>query len=66
VLPSDRQIPGGRIEAPVAEQELNGPQVHPGFQQMRGKAMATLIVTLLITRRWPRSGPGTIPSSDKR
>src|SRR5438093_11836756 len=40
VLPGDMEIPGGRIDAPVAEQELNGAQIHPGFQQMRGKAMA--------------------------
>jgi hypothetical protein len=33
-------IPGGRSDAPVAEQELHGPQIHTGFQQMRGKAMA--------------------------
>ena len=40
VLPSDMQISGRRVDAPVAEQELNSPQIHPGFEQMRGKTVA--------------------------
>ena len=32
VLPGDMQIPGGRVDAPVTEQELTGPQIHPGFE----------------------------------
>src|SRR5262249_61530332 len=35
----DMEIPGGRIDSAVAEQELDGVQIHPGFQQMRGKTM---------------------------
>ena len=40
VLPGDVQIPGRRIDGPVAEQKLDSAQIHPGFQQMCGKAMA--------------------------
>ena len=40
VAPGEVEIPCGRIDGTVAEQELDGVQIHPGFQQMRGKAMA--------------------------
>jgi len=39
VPPRDMEIPGGRLDGAVAEQELDGMQIHPGFQQMRGKTM---------------------------
>jgi preprotein translocase subunit SecF len=34
----------------VAEQFLHGADIVPGFQQMRGKTVATSIVTLLMIR----------------
>ena len=51
VSPGDVEIPCGRIDGAVAEQELDGGQIHPGFQQMRGKTMPERISTLLIIRR---------------
>ena len=38
----------------MAHVTLNGAEVDPRFEQMRGIGMPTLIVTLLIIRRWPR------------
>jgi hypothetical protein len=50
----------------VPEKLLDRPDVVALLQQMRGKGMPTLIVTLLIMRRWRRSGPRTIPVADNR
>jgi hypothetical protein len=54
------------FEVCMAHRPLNGAEVDAGFEQMGGIAMATLIATLLIMRRWRRSGTRTIPFSDKR
>jgi hypothetical protein len=51
VPPGDVEIARGRVDGAVAPQELDRVQLHPGFQQMRGKAMAERISTLLIMRR---------------
>jgi hypothetical protein len=51
VSPGDVEIPCGRIDGAVAEQELDGVQIHPSFQQMRGKTMPEGISTLLIIHR---------------
>jgi hypothetical protein len=51
VLPGDVEIACCGIDGAMAEQELDRAQVHPGFQQMRGKAVAALIATLLILRQ---------------
>src|SRR5262249_9140562 len=39
VPPGDVEIPCGRVDGAVAEQKLDRVEIHPGFQQMRGKAM---------------------------
>ena len=55
-----------RTDVFVPEAFLHCPDVVPRFEPMGRKGVPTLIVTLLIIRRWPRSGTRTIPSSDKR
>ena len=55
-----------RTHVSMPEEFLDGADVIPGFKEMGRKGVATLIVTLLILRRWPRSGTRTIPSADKR
>ncbi len=60
------QVEAGGAQTSMAEHQLDATQVDPGFEQMGRKGVPTLIVTLLITRRWPRSGTCTIPSADKR
>ena len=39
VLPADVERAGRGIDGAMAEQELDGAQVHPGFQEMRSKAV---------------------------
>ena len=63
----------GEVEVHHRSFELGMPQValyetgvHACFKEMGGRRMATLIDTLLMIRRWPRSGTRTIPSLDKR
>ena len=51
VLPGDVEIACCGIDRAMAEEELDGAQVYPGFQQMRGKAVPEGISTLLIIRR---------------
>jgi hypothetical protein len=29
------EVAAGRAQAPMAQQELDPPQIHPGFEQMR-------------------------------
>jgi hypothetical protein len=55
---------GGHIVVP--EQLLNGADVGAAWPQVGGECVPTLIVTLLIMRRWRRSGPRTIPFADNR
>src|SRR4029434_2051538 len=62
VPPGDVEIPRGRVDGAVAQQELDRVQIHPGFQQMRGKGMPERISTLLIIRRWCVFATTTIPS----
>jgi len=54
------------FELGMAQVALDEPGMHAGFKEMGRKGVPTLIVTLLIIRRWPRSGTCTIPSADKR
>ena len=46
-----REVAAGRAQAPMAQQELDPPQIHPRFEEMRRKRMAERISTLLILRR---------------
>lgn len=55
-LPGERQRPGGRSEAPVAEQERPGPPVHCGVQPRRGQARAQRRAALAV--RDPRQPRG--------
>jgi len=47
----------------VAEDLLNDPQVHPGFQQMRGEGMSQRILTLPMNRLQPSFTTDTILST---
>jgi len=38
----DLQVLGGSRQAAMAQQQLNGPNVGPGFQQMNGKTVAPM------------------------
>src|SRR5262245_12356547 len=72
----DRQAPvsdcgGAHVHHRVLDMSVPQPILHErdirtGVQQMHRNRVATLIVTLLIIRRWPRSGTRTIPSADKQ
>jgi len=46
--PGDVAIPRGCVDGAVAEQELDRVQIHPGFQQMGGKAMAPRMDALAV------------------
>ena len=48
VAPGDVAIPCGRIEGAVAEQEVEGGQIHPGFQQMRGQTMPSCMAPVAV------------------
>jgi hypothetical protein len=43
-------IPRRGVEAAMAQQDLDGPQVGAGFQQLGGEAMTQRLITLLIPR----------------
>jgi hypothetical protein len=45
------EVTAGRAQAPMAQQELDAPQIHPGFEQMRRETVPEGISTLLILRR---------------
>jgi hypothetical protein len=51
MLAGDPEIPGGGIERPMPQQHLDRPDIDARFQQVRRKAMAERISTLLIMRR---------------
>lgn len=58
VLPGDLQVTRGGIDGPVPEQELNGPDVYAGFEEMRGKAVPERMDALAVYD--PRSPLGVI------
>ena len=45
------QVSTRRLKAPMAEQELDPPEIHPRFEEMCGKGVPERISTLLIIRR---------------
>ena len=47
----DMEVAAGRAQAPMAQQEVDPPQIHPRFEQMRRKCVTERISTLLIIRR---------------
>ena len=47
----DMEVTAGRAQAPMAQQELDPPQIHPRFEQMRRETVPERISTLLIIRR---------------
>ena len=47
----DMEVPTGRAETPMPEQELDAPQIYAGFEEMGRKRVAERISTLLIIRR---------------
>lgn len=47
----DMEVTAGRAQAPMAQQELDAPQIHPGFEEMRRETVPERISTLLIIRR---------------
>jgi hypothetical protein len=55
-----------RSDVLVPQEFLHGPNIVTILQQVRSKAVPTLIVTLLLIRRWPRAVTHTIPAADKR
>ena len=59
-------IDHGGTHVLVPQEFLHRTDIVTVLQKMRRQTVATLIVTLLIIRRWPRSGTCTIPSADKR
>ena len=54
------------LDISVPQPILHERDIRTGVQKMYRNRVATLIITLLIIRRWPRSGTCTIPSADKR
>ena len=56
----------GVLDIGVPQPVLHKGDIRAGVQQMHGNGVATLIDTLLMIRRWPRSGTRTIPSLGKR
>ena len=60
------EVKAGAPQTGMPQQQLDAAQVNTGFEQMRRTSVPTLIDTLLMIRRWPRSGTCTIPSADKR
>jgi hypothetical protein len=50
-LGGDMEGAAGRAQAPMAQQELDPPQIHPCFEEMRREGMTERISTLLIIRR---------------
>ena len=59
------EVPRGGIEGPMAQEHLDRPDIDARFEEVGRKTMATLIVTLLIMRRSPRSIIHIIPSLGK-
>jgi hypothetical protein len=45
------EITAGGAQALMAQEQLEAPQIHTGFQQVTRKRMAERISTLLIIRR---------------
>ena len=45
------EVAAGTAQAPMAQQELDAPQIDPRFEEMGRKGMAERISTLLIIRR---------------
>ena len=41
-LEGDMEVTAGRAQAPMAQQELQPPQIHPRFEQMRRKGVALI------------------------
>ena len=36
----DMEVAAGRVQAPLAQQELNAPQIDPSFEHMRREAVS--------------------------
>jgi len=47
----DMEVTAGRAQARMAQQELDAPQIHPCFEEMRRETVPERISTLLIIRR---------------
>ena len=56
----------GALNSPMSHQFTDFKQASTAFREVTGKGMPTLIVTLLIIRRWPSSVTRTILSADKQ
>ena len=59
-------IDHGGTHVLVPQEFLHRTDIVTVLQKMRRQTVATLIVTLLIMRPWPKSVTRTIPSLDKR
>ena len=57
------EVAAGRAQAPMAQQELDPPQIHPRFEEMRRETVPERISTLLILRRSSAFATITIPSA---
>ena len=63
---SDLQITLGTLKRVVSQQRLNGHQVHPGFQKVRGKAVTQGILILLTNSLSRRSITDIIPFMERK
>src|SRR5262245_18466566 len=62
----DMGIDHGGLHVLMPEQFLHGPNIVCRLLQLSGERVPTLIDTLLIIPRWPRSVTRTIPSADNQ
>ena len=46
-LGGDMEVAAGRAQAPMAQQELDPPQIHPRFEEMRREAVAERVDIVL-------------------
>jgi len=58
----DAQVPGRRGQAAVAEQQLDGPHIRAGFQQVDCESVAQGLLILLMICTQQRFAIGVIPS----
>ena len=49
----DMEVTAGRAQAPMAQQELEPPQIHPRFEEMRRKGVAQ---SMGVAGRWQVRG----------
>ena len=44
-LGGDMEVAAGRAQAPMAEQELDPPEIHPRFEEMRRKGVPPMPIS---------------------